>query len=85
MVQVDIIFLSLALLLILSYWIFVFIIFYHLVRFGIGTQPKIASAIFVFGSLSLFFVSVIFFSNIDWNLLGTNAIRLLKESSINLI
>ena len=47
-------------------WLFVFFIFYHIVRFGVGTQPKIGSAIFVLGSLVLFFMSVTFFSIINW-------------------
>lgn len=62
----NIIFIILALLLIFIFWLFVFVIFYHLVRFGVGTQPKIGSAIFVLGSLVLFFMSVTFFSIINW-------------------
>ena len=58
---------ALALILILSFWIYIFVIFYHLVRFGIGTQPKVLSAMFVLGSMILFFICVFLFSGIDWN------------------
>lgn len=66
MLNLDFIFVALSSILIFSFWVFVFIIFYHLVRFGIGTQPKLGSLVFVFGSFTLFFLSVFFFSNIDW-------------------
>jgi len=65
MPDANIILLIIALFLILIYWISAFIIFYHLVRFGVGTQPKIISAVFVLGSLVLFFVSTVIFSGID--------------------
>jgi hypothetical protein len=65
MLDINLILLAIALLLILVYWISSFIIFYHLVRFGVGTQPKIISAVFVLGSLVLFFTSTVLFSGID--------------------
>jgi len=36
------------------FWMVVFIIFYHLTRFGIGTLPKKFSAAFLAGSVALF-------------------------------
>jgi hypothetical protein len=63
----NLIFIALSSLIIFLFWLFVFVIFYHLVRFGIGTQPKVGAAIFVLGSFTLFFMSILFFSNIDWN------------------
>ena len=65
--NIDLILFGLAAIIILGFWIFVFIIFYHLVRFGIGTQPKIISALFVLGSFSLFFISTMLFLGIDWS------------------
>jgi len=65
MPDINLILLAIALLLILVYWISSFIIFYHLVRFGVGTQPKIISAVFVLGSLVLFFTSTVLFAGID--------------------
>lgn len=65
----NLIFIILSSLLIFLFWLFVFVIFYHLVRFGVGTQPKAGAAIFVFGSLTLFFMSILFFSNIDWSII----------------
>ncbi len=47
------------------YWIVNFIILYHLIRFGIGTQPKKIAALFLCGLIVLFFLSVLFFSSID--------------------
>lgn len=69
MLNIDFITLALAFILIIPYWAFVFIIFYHLVRFGVGTQPKILSAIFVFGAFVIFFITIVIFSNIDWVLI----------------
>jgi hypothetical protein len=50
---------------ILLYWAMVFIIFYHLTRFGIGTQPKRFAALFLLGSVLLFGIFIFSFANID--------------------
>lgn len=47
------------------YWVFAFMIFYHLVRFGIGTQPKRLALIFLIGSGVLYCLSVIALFSID--------------------
>jgi len=52
------------------YWIFNFIILYHLTRFGIGTLPKKFAAIFLLGSIGLFFSSIVLFADIDTSSLG---------------
>lgn len=57
------------------YWIFNFVTLYHLTRFGIGTQPKAFAAIFLMGSVALFFVSVMFFSAIDLHSLKSLILR----------
>jgi len=49
----------------LLFWGAVFVIFYHLTRFGVGTQPKRFAAAFFLGSVILFGASVIFFANVD--------------------
>lgn len=49
----------------LVYWGTVFIILYHLTRFGIGTQPKKFAAAFLFGSVILSGAAIILFMNID--------------------
>jgi len=36
------------------YWIHVFVILYHLIRFGVGTRPKQVSVLFLAGSIGLF-------------------------------
>lgn len=50
----------------LCYWITVFIIFYHLIRFGVGTQPKKIALLFLLGAIGFFFVSVALFMSVDW-------------------
>jgi hypothetical protein len=42
----------------LLYWIFNFTIIYHLARFGVGTLPKKLAAIFMLGSIILFFITI---------------------------
>lgn len=53
----------------LVYWGVVFVIFYHLARFGIGVQPKRLAVIFLFGSVILSGVAVILFMRINVNAL----------------
>lgn len=43
----------------LLFWLDIFFILYHLIRFGIGTRPKQASLIFMIVSLFLFFCIII--------------------------
>ena len=50
-----------------AYWGVVFIILYHLTRFGIGVQPKRFAAVFLLGSVILSGVAIISFMNIDIN------------------
>ena len=47
------------------YWIFAFVMVYHLTRFGIGTQPKRLAGIFLTGSLILSATILIFFIKAD--------------------
>jgi len=61
----EIIFNILAALALFIYWVVTFIIFYHLTRFGIGTQPKKFAAVFLLGSVVLTSVVIIFFINSD--------------------
>lgn len=49
----------------LIYWGVVFIILYHLTRFGIGVQPKKFAVAFLFGSVVLSAAVIILFMNID--------------------
>ena len=64
------------------YWIFIFVIFYHLTRFGIGTQPKKFATIFLVGSVILFFISTSFFMNIDTNLLKNKYKMFIEQNKI---
>lgn len=56
----------------LFFWSFCFIIFYHLIRFGVGTQPKKLAAIFLIGSVVLYCITIILFISIDMNSLRNN-------------
>jgi hypothetical protein len=58
------------------YWIFVFTIFYHLTRFGIGTEPKKFAVLFLVGSVALFFLSFILFSTINYENIIKNIPRI---------
>lgn len=64
---IKLVFVAAVPLLFLVYWIFNFIILYHLARFGVGVQPKKLAAAFLLGSVVLFSVSVLFLGNIDIN------------------
>lgn len=49
---------------VVAYWIGAFIILYHLIRFGIGSRPKMIAFIFFIGSVViLLFVATLFFSS----------------------
>ncbi|MDB5266189.1 MAG: hypothetical protein JWN89_4 [Parcubacteria group bacterium] len=52
------------------FWSEVFIILYHLTRFGIGTQPKRYAAVFFLGSIILFLVSVVAYFTLDFSTLS---------------
>jgi uncharacterized membrane protein len=54
-----------AVFLLLVYWTQAFFILYHLVRFGIGSAPKILALVFVLGSVVLFIATFVFYSQID--------------------
>ncbi len=45
---------------------YVFLIIYHLIRFGVGREPKIISFLFLFISLIVFFTFSGFYNSIDW-------------------
>ncbi|OHA87651.1 MAG: hypothetical protein A3A96_03125 [Candidatus Zambryskibacteria bacterium RIFCSPLOWO2_01_FULL_39_39] len=64
-VSAKFIFVALLLVSTLAYWLFNFIILYHLTRFGVGTEPKKFAVVFLLGSVCLFFVSAVFFVSID--------------------
>ena len=66
------------------YWILTFIILYHLVRFGIGTQPKKIAAIFLLGSIGLFATGALFLSSIDFESTKTALIHLVASLTSNI-
>lgn len=50
----------------LFYWLQVFFIIYHLVRFGIGPAPKLMALIFFTGAALLVGITFIAYSRIDF-------------------
>ena len=61
----GIIFNVLAALVFVIYWGLTFIIIYHLIRFGIGVQPKRFAAVFFLGSVILSSIALILFTSVD--------------------
>jgi len=52
------------------YWIFNFVIIYHLTRFGVGVQPKRFAVIFFLGSVFLSGLTLILFLQLDMEALA---------------
>ncbi|MBP6974382.1 MAG: hypothetical protein KBB54_00375 [Candidatus Pacebacteria bacterium] len=50
--------------LMLLYWSGTFVILYHLLRFGIGSQPKKIAVVFLAGSLILSIITTLFFAQV---------------------
>jgi hypothetical protein len=50
--------------LMLLYWTGTFVILYHLIRFGIGNQPKKIAIAFLAGSLLLSIITTLFFAQV---------------------
>lgn len=61
---------AVGLLALAAYWIFNFVIIYHLLRFGVGVQPKRFAAIFLLGSTFLFFLSAKLWNRLDLQPIG---------------
>ena len=49
----------------LVYWVPAFFLFYHLVRFGIGTRPKQIAFVFMIGSVIIFSIFMFVLSQLD--------------------
>jgi len=56
---------AIVILLPLVYWGFNFVVLYHLLRFGIGVQPKRFAALYFLGSSVLFWIVITLFINTD--------------------
>jgi hypothetical protein len=50
--------------LLLLYWSGTFVVLYHLIRFGIGSQPKRIAVVFLSGSLILSIITTLFFAQV---------------------
>lgn len=40
------------------YWLYVFVIIYHLTRFGVGPRPKVVAFVFFIGAVVLFIIPI---------------------------
>jgi hypothetical protein len=69
-VAIAVVFISLV------YWVPALFLFYHLVRFGIGTRPKQVAFIFMIGSVILFAVFMFALSRVDF----TATVQLVTQS-----
>jgi len=63
------------------FWLFVFVTIYHLIRFGVGTHPKIVAAIYLAGSGGLFSISALLFLLVDFPLVVQTFIELATLSA----
>jgi len=61
MPSIEIIFNSFIALILFGYWVMTLVLLYHLIRFGVGVQPKRFTVLFLFGSLALSTI-VLFFA-----------------------
>lgn len=48
----------------LIYWVGAYFMLYHLIRFGVGNQPKKIALVFLSGSLLLSIIATLFFAQI---------------------
>ncbi len=55
------------LVLLLAQAIFMFVALYHLIRFGVGSLPKLLAAVYLTGSVLLMMVFGIFFLAVDFS------------------
>lgn len=62
------------------YWGLVFIIIYHLTRFGIGTLPKKVAVLFFFGTMLLSFLSFSLYASIDKGALKQSLIKYTSQN-----
>ncbi len=62
------------------FWLFAFIILYHLIRFGIGTFPNKIAFIFFAGSIILSFCTALLFIPIDFDKLKDKLITFVSTA-----
>lgn len=80
LLSLDLLLIVLILFILLFYWVFNFVTVYHLLRFGVGTQPKKIAAVFMFGVVTLFFFTVVLFAKLDVGDLGNKFKALSAEA-----
>ncbi len=60
----------------IAYWVFSFTVFYHLIRFGIGTLPKKLATLYLLGSALFFSVVFLLFVSVDLGVIKSSIISL---------
>lgn len=66
------------------YFIYTFIIVYHLTRFGIGTKPKLAALVFFVGTLVLLMIFFTVYGSLDVQAIGDNFLKIFKNINIKI-
>lgn len=66
------------------YFIYTFIIVYHLTRFGIGVKPKLAAMIFFVGTLALLLIFFAVYASLDVQAIGDNFFGIFKNINIKI-
>lgn len=66
------------------YFIYTFIIVYHLTRFGIGTKPKLAALVFFVGTLVLLMIFFAVYGSLDIQLIQNSFAKLFTDFSIKI-
>ncbi|MEK7507352.1 MAG: hypothetical protein AAB585_02300 [Patescibacteria group bacterium] len=66
------------------YFVYTFIIVYHLTRFGIGTKSKLAALIFFVGTLVLLMIFFTIYASLDTQAIGDNFAKLFTSFSIKI-
>ncbi len=62
----------------LVYWIMTFTIFYHLVRFSVGTLARKIAIVFFLGSVILFSINFLFIASMNYETLIQKLVYLIK-------
>jgi hypothetical protein len=62
------------------YWGVTFVTLYHLVRFGIGTEPKKFAAVYLIGTIALYCFMLVLFITTDVSWISDNITGFLMYS-----
>lgn len=55
-----------------AYWVLAYFLLYHLTRFGVGTEPKLVSFVFLLGSIALTIITIIIYVQMGHSVLNSS-------------